>query len=248
LGTAENSYNEGVPLSYNYYSLDNINYTQIPATQDSVTFTVNVENPTVYLKSNNIVGNSVTYSTSISVTLFYPCFLEGSKILRFNPETYQEEYIAIEKLRKGDLVLTSESGYKPIHCIGYRTLHQPKNDPDPSNRLYKFTKNKCPTVFEPLYITGEHCTLHSHLSHEKLAEVKEHMGDIYITEETYRVPACIDERAEPYDREDTPVVIWHFALEHENVCHNYGVYANGLLVESCAIESFIKKSGMVPLE
>jgi hypothetical protein len=164
--------------------------------------------------------------------------------LRFNSETYQDEYIPVEKLRKDDLILTSESGYKAIHSIGYRTLFRPKDDPNPSNRLYKFTRRTCPSIFEPLYITGEHCTLHSRISDEKLAEIKTYMGDVYITEEFYRMPAFMDDRAEPYDREDTPVTIWHFALENDNVAHNYGVYANGLLVESCAIESLMEKSGM----
>jgi len=340
LGNTENNYNSGVPLSYNYYSLDGTNYTQVDGTLDTVTFSTSVYGQnTVYLISNNIIGNSSVYSTSVfvqtpyvigtaptitsitnggqssfsvfftpgtggypepttyyysinggaytnansttspivinginsdvsyNITLIannlggntvasnvgvgfipYPCFLEGTKILRFNPESYQEEYIAIEKLRKGDLILTSESGYKAIHCIGYRTLYRPKNDPNPSNRIYKFTKLNCPTIFEPLYITGEHCTLHPQLTNEKRTQVKEHMGDVYITEESYRIPAHMDDRAEPYDREDTPVTIWHFALENENVAHNYGVYANGLLVESCAIESFMKKSGMISLE
>jgi hypothetical protein len=70
------------------------------------------------------------------------------------------------------------------------------------------------------------------------------MSDVYITEEFYRMPAFLDDRAEEYDGPDEPATIWHFALEHENVAHNYGVFANGLLVESCAIESLLEKSGM----
>jgi len=187
-------------------------------------------------ESNTGLGNSVS--------TVYPCFLQGSKILRFNPETYQDDYIPVEKLRKGDLIPTAESGYQPIHSIGYKTIPNPKTDINPSNRLYKFSNKSCQTVFEPLYITGEHCTLHRKISKEKLELIKTHMGDVYITEEFYRMPALLDDRAEPYDREDTPVTIWHFALENDNVAHNYGVYANGLLVESCAIESLMEKSGM----
>ena len=244
LGTTENNYNKGVPLIYNYYSLDNISYTQVPASQDIVTFTTSVSLNTVYLKSNNIVGNSSVYSVSIVVDIPYPCFLEGSKILRFNPDFYQDEYIAVESLRVGDLVATAESGYKAVHSIGYRSLLYPKSDQNPSNRLYKFS-GKNSGVFEPLYITGEHCTLHRKISEEKRGLITEHMGDVYITEEFYRMPAFLDNRAEPYDREDKPVIIWHFALENNNVVHNYGVYANGLLVESCAIESLAEKSGMI---
>jgi len=53
-----------------------------------------------------------------------------------------------------------------------------------------------------------------------------------------------DKRAESYDGEDEPVTIWHFALENEHPLYNYGVYANGLLVESCSIWYLHTKSGM----
>ena len=188
---------------------------------------------------------SQTQISSAPSTTPYPCFLEGSKILRINPETYAEEYVCVETLRRGDLIVTSESGYQPIHSIGYKTIMNPKSDPNPSNRLYKFSSEKCPSMFEPLYITGEHCTLHRKIPDAKREQITKHMGDVYITEEFYRMPAFLDDRAEEYDGEDRPATIWHFALEHENVTFNYGVWANGLLVESCAIESLLEKSGMI---
>jgi len=178
----------------------------------------------------------------------YPCFLEGSKILRYDPVSDKESYVPVETLRRGDLIVTAESGAKPIHSIGYKPIPLPKSDSNPSNRLYKFSRKYCPDVFEPLYITGEHCTLHHQVSQDLLSKIAEHMGDVYVTENHYRVPAQMDDRAEPYDGEDEPVTIWHFALENENVAHNYGVWANGLLVESCAIESLLEKSGMRLLE
>ena len=195
--------------------------------------------------SIKLYNGSTPFGIDIVLFILYPCFLEGSKILRFNPDTYQDEYIAVERLRPGDLVVTAESGYKSIHSIGYKTIVNPRTDPNPSNRLYKFS---CKEMFEPLYITGEHCTLHREISTDKLAQITEHMGDVYITEEFYRIPAFLDDRATPYDGKDEPATIWHFALEHENVAHNYGVFANGLLVESCAIESLMDKSGMRLLE
>ena len=198
-----------------------------------------------YLNTNQSIPPP---SVVVVVPASYPCFLEGSKILRFSPDTYQDEYVPVESLRKGDLIATAESGYQPIHSIGYKTIPLPKSDPNPSNRLYKFSKKTCPTIFEPLYITGEHCTLHRNIPKEKRDLITEHMGDVYITEEYYRMPAFLDDRGESYDGEDIPATIWHFALEHENVAHNYGVFANGLLVESCAIESLMEKSGMRLLE
>ena len=89
-------------------------------------------------------------------------------------------------------------------------------------------------MIDDLVLTGEHCTLHPNLSNEMIASVKSSMGDVFITENYYRVPAHLDERFEPYPVEG-PATIWHFALEHDEPEWNYGVFANGLLVESCSI-------------
>ena len=41
--------------------------------------------------------------------------------------------------------------------------------------------------------------------------------------------------------------IWHFALENEDYYKNYGVYANGLLVETCSKRMMKEYSGMTLL-
>jgi len=40
------------------------------------------------------------------------------------------------------------------------------------------------------------------------------------------------------------VTIYHLALENENYFSNYGIYANGLLVESCSKRYLKELSGM----
>jgi hypothetical protein len=69
------------------------------------------------------------------------------------------------------------------------------------------------------------------------------MGKVFITEGKYRVPAFLDDRAKPYD-EEGPATIWHFALENSNKYDNYGVLANGLLVESSSIRYLTELSKM----
>jgi hypothetical protein len=59
--------------------------------------------------------------------------------------------------------------------------------------------------------------------------------------------ACLDERADAWNSEGM-YTIWHFALDHEDSKMNYGVYANGLLVESCSIHHMIHKSNMTLVE
>ena len=194
------------------------------------------------IKHRSTMGDSEP-SNMMTAIAKYPCFLEGSKILRMNVDAYDEEYVAIETLREGDLIKTSCSGYVPIKHIGYKTIPNPTDDPNKRNRLYRFPKSISRQMIADLYITGEHCVLYKDLSDTLKERVYEHMGDIYITEESYRVPACLDVRALPYKGEG-PVTIWHFALENPDVTHNYGVYANGLLVESCSIRYLSELSKM----
>lgn len=195
------------------------------------------------LQISDLYGNEI--GIPINITGDYPCFLQGSKILRLNLDYDEEEYVAVESLRKGDLVKTATCGYKSVAFIGRATLHRPADDQDHQKRLYVFSKPKCPKVFKDLCITGEHCVLYrpGDVSIEKLRQVRKHMGDNFITEDFHRVPACLDERATPY-KGDGPVTIWHFALEHNNLHNNYAVYANGLLVETCSIHYLTKRSNM----
>jgi hypothetical protein len=83
---------------------------------------------------------------------------------------------------------------------------------------------------------------------EKTREVN---GDLYVTRVNYghimggkyRLPACADERAVVYEKEG-PFTIYHIALEHENYFYNYGIYANGLLVETCSMRYLSELSYM----
>jgi len=205
----------------------------------------------IYFLVNN--PSQVGFSSSVTSIpiLPYPCFLEGSKILCLDPISDVESYVPVETLRPGDLVRTSLNGHKAVFHIGKRTLPNPAKDPEPRNRLYRFPCRISPKMTEDLCITGEHCLLHKKLSHELEEQVRRHMGDIYITEYQYRVPACLDNRAIPYsDYNDSkePVTIWHFALENHNPYHNYGVYANGLLVESCSIQYLTEMANMELVE
>jgi hypothetical protein len=160
-----------------------------------------------------------------------------------NHDTQEAEYIPVERLKKGDLVKTYARGFVPIHTIGHTVLKNPKNDTKKDNRLYRFTPDECPELEEDLCITGNHCVLRQRLSDSKKKQVEEHMGKVFITEGKYRVPAFLDDRAKPYD-EEGPATIWHFALENSNKYDNYGVLANGLLVESSSIRYMTELSNL----
>ena len=186
-------------------------------------------------------------SVASGIISTYPCFRQGTQILRLNLETNDAEYVPVETLRKGDLIKTFSSGYLPVRVIGRSILSNPTGDPKVDNRLYKFVPEKIEELTDPLFITGNHCILYSRMPEPLKDPVEKHMGKIMTSEGQYRVPAFLDPRATPYD-ESGPATIWHFALENKSIYENYGVYANGLLVESSSIRYMTELSNMELLE
>ena len=156
------------------------------------------------------------------------CFKEGSKILT------DLGYVPIETLRPGDRVMTALNGYKAIEMIGKREIVHLGLKDRIKDQLYKCSAPAFPEVFEDLVITGCHSILVDDFTsveqRQKTAEVN---NNIYITGNKYRLPACVDDRTTVYEEKGTHM-IYHLALENEDYYMNYGIYANGLLVETCS--------------
>jgi hypothetical protein len=172
-----------------------------------------------------------------------PCFLEGTTILCEIDGV--ETYVPVEQLKNGTLVKTSLNGYKPVVLIGHGPIENPGDNERTENRLYQCSTSKYPQLKEDLYITGHHAILETSITKKQKDDTIEHFGKLFITEKKYRLIACVDERAEPWNSKGS-YTVWHFALENTDEYMNYGVYANGgLLVESCSIRFLKKKSNMV---
>ena len=187
------------------------------------------------LDSSTVSGQYYLYPTP------YPCFLEGSKILCMVEG--KEEYRPIETLRNGTLVKTSRDGFKPVAMIGHSKIYNPSNNSRSTERLYRCPKKNYPELTEDLIITGQHSILVDTLTEEQRKLALELTGNIYVTDKKYRLIAAVDERAEPYTTEGV-FTIWHIALEHDNYYMNYGIYANGLLVETMSRRYIKELSGM----
>jgi hypothetical protein len=187
-----------------------------------------------------------TYDWIITVFVSGPsCFLEGSKILCLLDN--QEKYVSVENIRRGTLVKTLSSGYKPVHMIGHAKVYNSGDSARIKNRLFRCSKKNYPELFEDLIITGCHSILVGDITEEQRAKSIEYNNDIYITENRYRLIACLDDRAEPYEVEGEHP-IWHLALENDDIYMNYGIFANGLLVETASKRMMKEYSGMELLE
>lgn len=174
-----------------------------------------------------------------------PCFLEGSTVLC--QVDGADKYVPVEQLKKGTLVKTSLHGYKPVVLIGKGKISNPGNTERTENRLYKCSPSKYPELTKDLFITGCHSILEFPITEKQKEDITKRFGRLFVTDRKYRLMACVDDRAEPWNSKGT-YTIWHFALEHENEGMNYGVYANGkLLVETCCIQTLRNKSNMTLL-
>jgi hypothetical protein len=167
-----------------------------------------------------------------------PCFKENSKILT------STGYVPIEKLREGDLIRTLNHGYKPIYMISKREINHKATNDRIKEQLYKCSSSEYPEIFEPLVLTGCHSILVDKFKDEtQRQKVIDVNGDAYVTDNKYRLPACVDTRSSVYE---TPglYTVYHLALENIDYYTNYGIYANGLLVESCSKRYLSELSNM----
>lgn len=130
------------------------------------------------------------------------------------------------------MVKTLHNGFVPIKIVGKSTVYNSGNDERIKDRLYKLSKSKYSELNDDLYLTGCHSILVDFITAAQRSKIENILGDVYVTDGKYRLLTCVDEKAEPHKKEGT-FDIYHLALESEENNRNYGIYANGLLVESC---------------
>jgi hypothetical protein len=171
------------------------------------------------------------------------CFKEGSRILT------QNGYVPVEDLKPTDLVKTVLQGFVPIVKIGKkRFVHQAIINERVKDQLYVCKKEQYPDLTNDLVLTGCHSILVKEFVSDKEREntIKIN-GDTYVTDGHYRLPVCVDERASVFETAGE-YSIYHFSLKHENYYMNYGVYANGLLVETTCMHNLDVFSNMEYIE
>jgi len=161
---------------------------------------------------------------------YYFCFKEGTKILT------DGGYVEIEKLTTNH-VLKTMKGDKKVYGVKMDEIeHKRLELPD---QLYVCRKEEYPELIEDLVMTGRHGILEDNYNGVDMEEIKKVMGRLTSTGNKVRIPVCVDERSKVYEKGGT-YKIYHVAVENSNMNINDGIWANGLLVESCSISSFKK--------
>ena len=201
----------------------------VPLTSASSTTTFYIPNLmrgdyNIYVAAVNSYGANI-YTPAIPPINFI-CFKENSYILTIHG------YKKIQHLKKGDLVKTLSHGFKPIYRTGKKDITHTPTLERSKNHLYKCSTSQYPDLFEDLVLTGCHSILvDNYEDEEQLAKSIVVNGRVYITEGKYRLPVCADYRASIYEKPGK-YTVYHIALENDDYYMNYGIYANGLLVES----------------
>ena len=193
-------------------------------------------------------NNAMIMITDSSLNTYYinnlyapACFKEDTNILCF--EDGSEVYTKIQDIRKGTLVKTSLNGYVPVNMIGSTKVYNSGDELRGQNKLYRCSKEKYPELYEDLIITGGHAILVDEFKEGEKEATLEIYGKVYITDNKYRLPACVDIRTLPYEEEGL-FNVYHIALDNDEYYWNYGIYANGLLVEACSKRYLKELSGM----
>jgi hypothetical protein len=191
--------------------------------------------------NNNNLFVQYVANTSASYVTNLPCFREDSKILALIDN--EEKYVAVQDLRKGTMVKTYLHDYVPIFMVGTKQIEHCPDNEEKQNCLFHLKPSSYPELLEDLFITGHHSILVNSLTEEQKQKTAEEDNTLYLTDDKFRLFSCLDPRAEIY-QESGIFNIYHIALENENYFANYGVYANGLLVETCSKRYLLELSDM----
>jgi hypothetical protein len=202
--------------------------------------TSNGTDPTVsnrgIIINNTPISNVECYFLIIPV--FDPsCFNEGTKILCLN-NNFEEEYVLIEELKKGDLVKTYKHGYRKIDLIGKKDMI---NNPENFHEcMYKMEKTYKNGLIDDLIVTGGHAILVDDLGSLKEENDKIFGGSTLMIDDKYLLTAAVSEDFKKI--EDINIyTYYHFSVENNgDDDERFGVWANGILTETVSKNQFIK--------
>ena len=166
--------------------------------------------------------------SSDTIAAAIACFNKNTKILYLN-NYLEEEYINVQDLKKGDVVKTYLHGYKKINifCSG-KFINNPDNF---RGCMYKMIKNETNGLIDDLIITGGHAIMVDKFTEKEYNETL-NIWKIDQVDDKFLLMAGISDKFEQI-KERNMHEYYHFSLENDgDIEKRYGVYANGVLVET----------------
>lgn len=185
-----------------------------------------------------IIGNNIRLSSEFTIRSVQnpSCFNEGTKILCLN-NGMEDEYIPIDKLKKGDLVKSYKHGYRRIKKIIKNIM---VNNPTKVDCcMYVMKKTDDNGLIDDLMITGSHSILV-----DNLGEYKKENDELFcgtpVIDDKYLLLACVSKDFIKLN-EICIYTHYHFILENDGDNYvRYGIWANGILTETPSLDYFMK--------
>jgi hypothetical protein len=181
-------------------------------------------------------GGGAVYLSGFFVNAI--CFGENTKILCKVGE--KEKYIKMSEIKEGTFVKTYKNEYKKVKYIGVSKFANTKENS--IYKMYKLSKEKNEKLIDDLFLTGNHSILKSVLNEKEANYMKNYslIGGHFVNDKIkLLVGHC--KMFEPVSDNEIKT-IYALVLENEDESKVYGIYANGILVESTSEYAFVKKS------
>ena len=158
------------------------------------------------------------------------CFNEDTKILCLNIDTNEEEYVAVQNLKTGDLIKTYLHGYRKVDVLCKGKIKN--NTKYFTTCMYKMSKTETNELTEDLIVIGGHALLVDKLSEEEYAISASLWGSPLEIDGKYLLLAGITDKFERIEGDEV-FTYYHFCVENDGDDEaRYGVWANGVLVET----------------
>jgi len=167
-----------------------------------------------------VIGNN-SYNETASINFDVTCFLEGTEILCLIDN--EEKYIKIEDISDDTMIKTYKHGYKKLLLKSHQKVH---------NNIVCMKKdslnNNVP--FNDLKVTTGHSMLVDNLTDDEITEI-EKWNPVKKIDDKFLILSRVSKYFEEYDIKELNNV-YHLILEADDLDTQYGIYANGVLMES----------------
>jgi len=167
-----------------------------------------------------VIGNN-SYNETASINFDVTCFLKGTEILCLIDN--EEKYIKIEDISDDTMIKTYKHGYKKLLLKSHQKVH---------NNIVCMKKdslnNNVP--FNDLKVTTGHSMLVDNLTDDEITEI-EKWNPVKKIDDKFLILSRVSKYFEEYDTKELNNV-YHLILEADDLDTQYGIYANGVLMES----------------
>lgn len=216
----------------NTYISDNVTVTN--TNTYILNFTFNV--PEGFVAGIDYLGTvtegTIIQNTFNSLEIQLSCYIEGTKI-----QLEDGRYIPIEDLREGDFLNVYKIGSLPILKIVKNKMYHSKNNKN-LNKLFIYSKQDYPELFDDLIVTGGHSILVDNLSNQEYFETsKYYWREPKKVIDKFLLLSVINNKAKILE-EEGEFIVYQIVLDSPEENQQYGIYANGILSETMSIEYY----------